>query len=231
MKRKPEMSKEKQKQSRALYLITPFIVLLLCAGILAAALIKPMDKLKVLLNVAFMDNLKTNGSDDSGLVIKPSDIISDYSGETSETGELVYPSFGEQFAVISCKAFDVDVPVYWGSGQELLEHGACQSPDSTLPGGGGNVVISAHVDTFFSQLDKLKKGDLVTIKTNYGEFRYKITEEIEFKSTENKYVVPSKDEHLTIYTCKKDALTSSDQRFGFIGELAEIRFYSSKEAE
>lgn len=231
MKRKLKMSNEKQKQSKALYLITPFIVLLMCVGILVSAMIKPMDKLKVLLNVAFMDNLKSNGSDDSGLVIKPSDIISDYSGDTSDTGKLIYPDFGEQFAVISCKAFDVDVPVYWGSGQELLEHGACQSPDSTLPGGGGNIVISAHVDTFFSQLDKIKKNDIITIKTNYGEFTYKITEEIEFRSTENKYVVPSSDEHLTIYTCKKDAITASDQRFGFIGKLEESKFYSSKEAE
>lgn len=220
-----------KNNSKALYILTPFIVLLLSVGILSAALIKPMDKLKVLLNVAFMDNLKSSGSDDSGLVIKPSEIISDYTGETSDTGEIKYPKFGEQFAVISCKAFDVDVPVYWGSGQELLEHGACQSTDSVLPGGGGNTVISAHVDTYFAQLDKVKKGDIITIRTNYGEFTYKVTEEIEFKATENKYVMPTSDEHLTIYTCKKDAITASDQRFGYIGKLEESKFYSSKEAE
>ena len=221
----------KNKNSKALYILTPFIVLLLSVGILTAAMIKPMDKLKVLLNVAFMDNLKTSGSDDSGLVIKPSEIISDYNGETSEKGEVQYPKYGEQFAVISCKAFDVDVPVYWGSGQELLEHGACQSPDSVLPGGGGNTVISAHVDTYFAQLDKIKKGDVITLKTNYGEFTYKVTEEIEFLSTNNKYVMPSSDEHLTIYTCKKDAITASDQRFGYIAKLDGSRFYNSKEAE
>ncbi len=218
---------EKKRNSPLLHIATPFIVLALCTGITAAALIKPYDKLKMYLNIAFMDTLKSEpGGDASGLVIKDNKIIEDYSGKTSSTGEVIRPKFGELFAMLKSEAFDVDVPVYWGSGSELLELGACQSTGSAVPGTEGNAVISAHVDTFFSGLDKLDIGDKITLSTNYGEFTYIVKELIEFKATNGKYVLPTEDTRLTLYTCKKDILGGSDQRFGVICELTESSFYT-----
>jgi sortase A len=226
------MKSNDKKNSLILLIITPFIIFLICVGIILIASIKPYNKVSVYLNLAFMDNLKSVPDGGlNGLVIRENDIETDYSGETSENGETVMPQYGEMFAILRCDKLDTSVPVYWGSGSELLERGACQATYSKLPGGEGNTVISAHEDTFFSGLSDLQEGDVVTINTNYGEFTYTVTELISFKKTEKKYVNPSDDVKLTLYTCKKDILGSSDERIGVICELTDKKFYVSSEED
>ena len=220
------MDNKQSKSSILIHLITPFILLFICVGILIAAMIKPADKLKVYFNLAFMDNLKnTPESASSGLVIRENEIIEEYSGETFEEGEFIRPKFGEMYAVLTTSAFDLSIPVYWGSSSELYERGACQSSSSMIIGEKGNTVISAHEDTFFSELHKLKKDDKITLKTNYGEFEYIVSETINFKKSETKYVAPSEKSKLTLYTCKKNVLGSSEERIGVICEPAQKKFY------
>ncbi|MDE6091567.1 MAG: class D sortase [Ruminococcus sp.] len=222
------MKDNSNKGSLALHIITPFIVCFLCLGIFLVAMIKPYDKLKVYTNLAFMDDFKITPDGTRGLVVRENEIVSDYSGETNETGEFIRPQFAELYAVIKSDAFELDIPVYWGSDRELFERGACQSSSSVLVGEDGNTVISAHEDTFFSELNKLEIGDIITINTNYGQFTYKVKELIEFTKDNNKYVIPSVETKLTLYTCKKNVLGSSDERIGVICELTEKNFYSEE---
>lgn len=219
--------KSKKKSYVLLHVLTPFIVFILCTGIIIIAMIKPYDKIKVYANLAFMDNLKTTPEQlNSGLVIRDNEIETDYNGQTWESGKLIRPRFGELYAVIKSDAFSVDVPVYWGTDSALFEKGACQSAGSVLLGGKGNSVISAHEDTFFAELSNLKEGDTVTIYTGYGEFVCTVNELINFKKTEKKYVTASEETKLTMYTCKKDVLGSSDERIGVICEITEQKFYN-----
>lgn len=220
----------KGKKNILLLVITPVILLFLCTAVLIVAMIKPYNKLSVYLNLAFMDEFKSNPNDGTnGLIIKDGDISLDYSGETSSEGTPVFPSFGEQFAVLRSSGFELSIPVYWGSTSELLDRGACQATFSKLPGVVGNTVISAHEDTFFAELKDLKEGDTVTINTSYGEFVYTVKETIQFTKTEKSYVSPTDDERLTLYTCKKDVLGSSDERIGVICEITEKKFYVQDE--
>lgn len=224
------MKTNTNKNSAVIHIATPFIMLALCIGVLLIAFIKPSDKIKVYLNLAFMDDLKTNpDSADSGLVIRDNEIVNDYNGEISNEGELIRPKFGEMYAILTSSGFDLSVPVYWGSDSELFELGACQSSGSVLVGDEGNSVISAHEDTYFADLYKLSEGDTVTLKTNYGEFEYTVTETISFNKSNGKYVSPTEDTRLTLYTCKKDVLGSSDERIGVICELTEKKFYVTGE--
>lgn len=220
------MDKTSKKDNVLIHVATPLIVLALCIGITMIAMIKPADKLKVYLNIAFMDSLKSNPeSSGSGLVIRDNDIISDYDGPTSETGEIIRPKFGELYAVLSSSASELSIPVYWGSNSELFEHGACQSSGSKIVGDEGNSVISAHEDTFFAELYKLDVGDTVTIRTNYGRFEYAVKEKILFDKKDGKYVSPTEDTRLTLYTCKKDLLGNSNKRIGVICEPTKKSFY------
>jgi len=219
----------KENSRKALHIITPFIVCFLCLGIFVIAMIKPYDKIKVYLNLAFMDDLKiTPDGNTQGLVIRENEIKEDFSGETKETGEITRPQFGELYAMIKSDAFEVDVPVYWGSDSQLFERGACQSTGSALLGDNGNTVISAHEDTFFSELSTLAVGDVITLNTNYGQFTYTVRELIEFQKDNNKYIVPSEETKLTLYTCKKDILGSPDGRIGVICEPTEKKFYTEE---
>ncbi len=224
------MAEISKKKSTVLHIVTPFIVAAIAAGTAAAVLVKPSDKVKVYLNVAFMDNLKTDPEDaSSGLIIRDNEIKEDHAGETSDTGDFIRPKYGEMYAVIKSDTLSLDVPVYWGSDVDLFERGACQSTGSVLVGDNGNSVISAHEDTFFAELNKFKVGDTVVINTNYGYFTYKVKELISFTKDTNKYVVPSKDNRLTLYTCKKNVLGRSDERIGVICELTEKKFYVGTE--
>ena len=222
--------KNRSKNNITLFIITPVLLILISAGITIAAAIKPADKLKTYTNIAFMDSLKSNPlEEDTGLVIKENDIDVDYTGKTSETGEPVRPSFGELYALVSTDALGINVPVYWGTTPELLEHGACQSSSSAVFGTNGNSVISAHVDTYFADLSDIKAGDSVTVYTNYGKFTYTVSELIEFSSNDKRYIKPTEDDFLTIYTCKRDLLGASDRRIGAVCALTEKAFYTEQE--
>ncbi|MCM1506329.1 MAG: class D sortase [Ruminococcus flavefaciens] len=222
----------KESSKKVLHIITPFIVCLICLGVFIVTMIKPYDKVKVYLNLAFMDDFKINPDGSTrGLVIRENEIKEDFSGETDETGEIIRPQFAELYAIIKSDSFSVDVPVYWGSDSELFERGACQSSSSVVIGEDGNSVISAHEDTFFSELSSLTVGDVITINTNYGQFTYKVKELIEFNKDNDKYVVPSEETKLTLYTCKKDILGSPDGRVGVICELTKKKFYTGEVQE
>ncbi len=220
------------KKNTALLIITPFIVLLICFAALAAVLIKPYDKIKMYLNLAFMDELKTAPENkEAGLVIKENEIIEDYTGNVSDSGSFIRPTFGERYATLSCDALETDVPVYWGSSSQLFERGACQSSGSVIAGDDGNTVISAHVNTFFADLGNISEGDKITIKTNYGEFIYTVKEKITFDKSNNAYVSATKDNRLTLYTCKNDLFGNSDERIGVLCSLTEKKFFETEEAE
>lgn len=230
------MNNKNNKKNIPLHIVTPVLLTAVCAGIVVAAAVKPADKLKTYTNIAFMGSLKSEPYDPPsdephGLVIKYNDIDMDYNGKTSETGEPKRPAFGELYAIVSTEALGIDVPVYWGTTPEILEHGACQSSSSAVFGANGNSVVSAHVDTFFADLSSVKEGDIVTVNTNYGKFTYKVTELIEFGSDNRKYIAPTEDNRLTLYTCKRELLGASNRRIGVICELTEKAFYIEKEAD
>ena len=226
------MNNKQAKDGLLIHIVTPFILLFICVGILIAVMIKPADKLKVYFNLAFMDNLKnTPDSVSSGLIIKENDIISEYDGETFEEGEIVRPKFGEMYALLSADVFESSIPVYWGSSSELYERGACQASSSAVIGDTGNTVISAHQDTFFADLDKIKTDDKIYLKTNYGEFEYTVKEIFVFNKKQSKYVSPSKISKLTLYTCKKDVLGNSDERLAVVCEPTEKKFYNKAEED
>ena len=223
---------DNKKKQKLIHIVTPFIVILFCSAIVAVGLIKPYDKLKMYMNLAFMDDLKTTPENkSSGLVIKNNDIDENYNGTTTAEGEIKRPEFGELYAMLNCNAFGTSVPVYWGTNTELLDIGACQATGSVVVGDKGNTVISAHVDTFFADMEKLAVGDKISLVTVYGEFAYTVKEKILFASSDGRYVSPTEDDRLTLYTCKRDILGNTDQRTGVICELTERKFYSNAEVK
>lgn len=228
-------TQKRPKANTSLYLLTGLSVFVLCAAIIGAAAIVPYEKLKTYVNVAFMDTMKINPSSGlDGLVIKENENISTEkpaAEAVSDEGEVIRPAFGEQYAVIECKSAAISVPVYWGSNAELLEHGACQSTSSTVIGETGNVVIDAHVNTFFANLSQIKVGDEITLYTEYGVFTYAARELVTFENTEKKYVLPTDTDQLTLYTCQAQVLGTSTTRIGVLCDLTEKQFYTASGKE
>lgn len=214
----------------ALQVLLPILITILCGGILLLCAIRPYELAKTYLRIAFMDgsaSITTDGT--SGLHVVEADINTEYTGETAEEGKVIVPTYGSQCAILEAASIDLYVPVYWGGGSELLELGACQTPSSAPIGNSGNSVISAHVNTFFSNLTDLTAGDTVTLYTTYGKFTYTVKEPIEFDASDEYYLKEKEDDRLTLYTCEMQLLGSSSARVGVICELTEKAFYQSEE--
>ncbi len=211
-------------------LLLPILVTLLCGGIVLLCGIRPYEKAETYLRIAFMDGGGTAADGGTaGLHIVQTEIDTDYSGATSDEGKVVIPAYGSQCAILSCDAIDLYVPVYWGSGAELLEQGACHTPASAALGSEGNSVISAHVNTFFSDLNQLAVGDTVTAYTAYGRFTYEVAELIEFDASDKSYIGKKDEDMLTLYTCEMQLLGSSSKRVGAVCRLVDKAFYETEE--
>ncbi len=222
-------AQERVPMSRPVQILLTLLILMMCAGVIILALIDPCEKMNTYMNIVFMEDMKDPVH--GGLRIVENEIDTSYEGETSSEGTAVIPAFGEQYAMLECKAIGLSVPVYWGSNAELLELGAVQTTASAAAGSGGNAVIDAHVNTFFRNLGSLEKGDVVTLYTQYGRFTYEVSELIEFKETDTKYVLPTEEEQLTLYTCEMQVLGSSDVRIGAVCKPTEMAYYSTEVTE
>ncbi len=213
------------------WLLTPVFLVILSIGIVMLVyLLMPTHRLQNYLNIAFMDNLKIN-SGTAGLNIIDKNIGTGEDKETTTEGEIICPKFGEQCATLICEDIDLTVGVYYGTKSELLALGACQSTQNKLIGDTGNVVISAHVNTFFADLSKMEVGDTVTLYTEYGIFTYEAKEAIRFQKTDKTYVVNSTTDKLTLYTCEADVLGNSDMRIGMICEPVSKLYYVTNETK
>lgn len=219
-----------KNKSLIFYFIMPFFILIFCGAVIFLMLIQPYDRVKTYFRIGFMDNTVTipekNGI--AGLNIVQTDIDTEYSGDVYEKGKIEIPEFGTQYAVL--ETADLYVPIYWGSGSELLEMGGCNAPSSALIGAEGNTVISAHVNTFFHDLNKLKAGDTVTLYTNYGKFTYIVKNPIEFAATDKSYVRMTEENILTLYTCEMNLMAESSKRLGFVCSLDKSEFYNPEES-
>lgn len=225
------MHRTKLELPLAAKILLPFLVTLLCGGIALLCCIRPYELAKTYLRIGFMDGSGTSASSGTaGLQIVETDIPTEFAGDTTEEGEAQIPLYGSQCAILTCDAIDLYVPVYWGSGAELLEQGACQTPASAALGASGNSVISAHVNTFFQKLDQLKPGDVITAYTTYGAFTYTVTQQIAFDASDKSYIGTKDKDMLTLYTCEMQLFGSSSQRIGVVCDLTEKHFYVTEEA-
>lgn len=224
-------TKQRNISKKLPWLLTPVFLVILSAGIVMLVyLLMPTHRLQNYLNIAFMDNLKVQ-STTAGLNIIHKDIDTAGDQETSTIGEVIYPHFGEQCATLICEEIDLTVGVYYGTTTELLALGACQSTQNKVIGDTGNVVISAHVNTFFADLSKMEIGDTVTLYTEYGIFTYRATETIQFQKTDKSYVTNSATDKLTLYTCEANVLGNSDMRIGVICEPVSKLYYVTTEVK
>ncbi|HAG13782.1 MAG TPA: class D sortase, partial [Ruminococcus sp.] len=188
----------------------------------------PAHTLQKYLNIAFMDNLKTTEKT-AGLQILENDIdTTGGNGETYDTGKIIYPTFGEQYAVLSAPAIDLTVSVYYGVNEELLERGACQSTQSAIIGETGNTVIDAHVNTYFSDLSKLREGDEVLLYTKYGNFTFRVARLIAFDKNDKRFLTTTDEQILTLYTCQPQVIGSPDQRLGVQCIPVSSKFYEQE---
>ncbi|MCM2677627.1 class D sortase [Alkalicoccobacillus plakortidis] len=122
---------------------------------------------------------------------------------TSEQTIDSYESFTvqeeEAFAILDIDALDRSVPVVEGTSPDDLAKGVGHLPQSSLPGGENQILLSGHRDTVFRDFGQLEIGDTFTLHMPYGSFRYEMRH-TDIVSEDDRTVIREMDEEILVIT-------------------------------
>lgn len=139
------------------------------------------------------------------------------------TSKLInYPEYGTQYATIEIPKINVNLPIYFGDTLEILKKGVGHSSGSYFPGEGGSIIYMGHNSiNVFRRFSELQKENDIIVKTNYGEYTYKIYDMKLIKETEvDKLPIQKDKEILMIYTCYPfNNIGYATQRYVIYAEL------------
>jgi len=135
---------------------------------------------------------------------------------TIPASEVTMPTAATLYAHISCSKAGLDAPIYFDDSDTILRNGVGQYTGSSIPGFGLPILLAGHNTTYFLPLQSIEVGDIVTITTSYGIYKYQITAtKIVSKNDKSAYDLAQKKEQLIMYTCYP---------FNMLGTLAKRYF-------
>ena len=109
---------------------------------------------------------------------------------------------GDTMGQVIIDDVNIDVPLIYGSTVECLYVGAGLRTQSHKPGSGKPVMIAGHTIPYFKNLGLVKEGQIVTVKTYYGIFKYRITgTKVANEGDSSAYDLDQKKEQLILFTC------------------------------
>lgn len=135
-------------------------------------------------------------------------------GQELEVPLAVSIAAGDEIGEVYFPVLEVGIPVFHGVTEGELGKGVGHVPGTSLPGDGGNIVLSGHRDTVFRRLEEVEVGDKVMVGLGGGDglFIYKVSKIRVVDKEDTSVVVPRPREVLTITTCYP---------FTFIGSAPE----------
>jgi sortase A len=114
------------------------------------------------------------------------------------------PIEGEAVALLRIPRIGVDKAVVEGVSRADLRKGPGHYPGTPLPGQPGNAAIAGHRTTYgapFYRLDSLSPGDVISVTTRQGEFRYVVERKQVVRPSEGAALASTPDSRLTLTTC------------------------------
>jgi sortase A len=95
----------------------------------------------------------------------------------------------------------VSLVVVEGVDKPTLRRAVGHIPGTALPGQIGNIGIAAHRDSYFRPLRNIQQGDIVTLATLRGDYRYRVVSTKIVKPEDVAVLDPDGTETLTLITC------------------------------
>lgn len=135
--------------------------------------------------------------------------------DTVPMSQVEIPSYGSHYANLAIPSVSIDAPLYFGDSSAALSSGVGQYNGSFIPGMGRPILISGHNNSYFNSLQYISVGDEIVITTNYGVYKYQVTETaITSETDKSAYDLGAQEEILILYTCYPfDTLGFTPQRF------------------
>ena len=131
-------------------------------------------------------------------------VTSSFDGNSFTNGHLDnYPNYGEQYGTIIISKIGVNAPIIFGADEETILRGVGHDSGSYFPGENSSIIMCEHdYMNNFGRLGELSNGDIIEIKTNYGDFFYqKYDEQVVLETETGKLPIQDSEEILMLYTC------------------------------
>lgn len=122
--------------------------------------------------------------------------------ESVKLGSFEYPMYGNLFGELIIEDCDIDTKLFFGDGEVALRNGVGIYNGSFIPGYGKTMLVAGHNNTYFNGLKNAKEGQIVKIRTSYGNYEYKINKmEVKEFNDKSAYDLDADYENLIMYTC------------------------------
>lgn len=160
------------------------------------------DNSKTMINTVTQKEEKTVSNEQQSE--KKTAVKSTFDENAFEDGHLKhYPNFAEQYATLKIKKIGIDAPIYFGATDEIILKGVGHDSGSYFAGENGTIIMCEHdYMNNFKRLGELKNGDIIEIKTDYGDFYYELyDEQIVLETETDKLPIQKEKEILMLYTC------------------------------
>jgi sortase A len=115
---------------------------------------------------------------------------------------------GNVIGIIEIPSIDIRYPVMEGTGSAVLNAGIGHIPETAGIGESGNCVLCGHngsrYGTFFTPLNQISMGDVVTIIDKKGQAHiYEVTETEVVNPYDNSIKTQGEEKELTLFTCSQ----------------------------
>lgn len=104
-------------------------------------------------------------------------------------------------AVLRIPSIDLIVPVFAGTSESILDHGAGRIEGTSHFGAWGNTGIAAHRDGFFRALRNVKVGEVLQVELPETTLTYKIVSTRVVDPSETSVLGPMDEPTITLVTC------------------------------
>ncbi len=134
--------------------------------------------------------------------------------ETIKASDFTFPSYEDQFGELIIEDCQIYADLFFGDSWYVLGNGVGIYNGSAIPGYGKTILIAGHNNTYFNGLKYAEKGQIVKIRTNYGNYQYEITDiRVTTNVDRSAYDLNAEEENLILYTCYPyDTLGLTDLR-------------------
>lgn len=153
--------------------------------------------------------------------------------EETTTGYYDVLNIGETMGSVEIPSLNINLPIYHGVGEEVLQQGVGHMSNSSFPVGGlgTHTALTAHrglpSSKLFRDLDKVNKGDLFFIHTLGETLAYKVDDIKIVLPTETNWLGMHEDkDYVTLITCEPYMINTHrllvrGERTPFQEEMAE----------
>jgi sortase A len=112
-----------------------------------------------------------------------------------------HPALDDEIGSITLPSLDLSWPIFEGTTETQLSKGVGHFVGSVLPGIRDNSVLSGHRFSVFNRLGELEISDLIMVRTEAGDFTYRVREFKVVLRTDRTVIVPTSIAVLTLTTC------------------------------